>query len=83
MPLDQNVPVDPAQLPVEVPVEAPTSLPTLIGLQGFEQLRPVFGAVAGWIRGFHAGGRTLTPEEHDALMASVAAIRNTIQEMSD
>jgi hypothetical protein len=79
---DNNVPVDPAQLPVEVPLAPPASVSTLIRLQGFEQLEPVFAAVAAWLRAFHLGGRTLTVAERDALDRSVAAMRRTIAQMS-
>jgi hypothetical protein len=76
-----NVPVDPSQLPVEVALDPPISLTTLITLAGFEQLGPIFEAVALLILNFKLGGRRLTHAEHVQLLRTVDEMRQTINQM--
>lgn len=78
---DENVPVDPAQLPVEVPLNQPVQLPTLILLAGFDQLVFVFNAVAALIMNFRIGGRTLTNRQHAAIILAAAKMKQAADEM--
>jgi hypothetical protein len=78
---DENVPVDPAQLPVEVPLNPPVQLPTLILLSGFDQLVFIFNAVAALIVNFKAGGRTLTNRQHAAIVLAAAKMKEAADQM--
>jgi hypothetical protein len=76
-----NVPVDPSQLQVEVALDPPIPLATLITLAGFEQLGPIFEAVALLILNFKLGGRRLTHAEHAQLLHAANEMRKTINQM--